>query len=1018
MPINIEIQLRNDKEALRTFERLSEEERKRQAAFERANAAYRDTERRLRELRKRLSEVSQAGSEAFDAAEVQRLKKEIESLEKNTSKFGKGLKDNGGALSGFTQGLKRTALLAAAAFAVEKVKEYGQKIVEITAKFRKLEAVLGNTLGDRSAAQRAFSEIVAFASQTPFQVDELTESFVKLANQGFVPTTEELRRLGDLAASTGKSFDQLAEAVIDAQVGEFERLKEFGIQARQSGEEVIFTFRGVQTAVENNSEAIRAYLLGLGELQGVSGSMAAISETLAGKLSNLEDNITRLANALGQRLSSVTSGALDALNGLLDSVTDFFEVSYAEQLQAEREELNLLVETLTEANLTTEQRKVLIDEITAKYPDFVKQIDLNTASEEELRQAMQKTNEEYNKRIFIASLEAVQRSYDEEYAALVKTVARGEVELRRLRKSFDQSSGGVSIDLPFIDDTEADKYNALREELREARARLKELIDEREQAIKALEEEFGLSRQLLSQEQARQKAEQERRAQEQARQKEQEAAARRAAQQAEALAKKQAEARREAAAFELREIEARREAMILETRLNIEELKKRLSDESLNEAERIELLKRMTEERLVLLGLETNRRLQQYEIDKEGRLRVVRLTATEEQNILREQAAAERAIYEELTAEISRLRSESARKALQAGPEAALSDFENQTRSRLAALNAQQLEASSLNEFVRIEKEKEAVLEEAELKRLLIKQKYIREALNNERLSKESSASLKASEAEITEQIENKKLAILKKKLEEAEQAEREAAARRRQIYEESLSFGQSLVEASFEFRNLKLEEEAAALQEKKEYELSLYEDNAQARQFVEQRAAAQEAAIRRRKAQAEKEAALFRIAIDTAKAVIRAIADSTSTFGLPYSAFAIAQGAIQAALVRARPLPKFRHGVEFFDGVGSETSDSNLALLSRGERVVSAKTNKMYYPVLSAIHHHRIKPEVLNSIATGKVSFEELSSRLDLIASKLDRPGVSVNMDKEGFGVYLESELARKRVLNRRYSL
>ena len=52
------------------------------------------------------------------------------------------------------------------------------------------------------------------ASKTPFAVVELTQAFVKLANQGFRPTTDELRKLGDLASSTGKQFDQLAEAII------------------------------------------------------------------------------------------------------------------------------------------------------------------------------------------------------------------------------------------------------------------------------------------------------------------------------------------------------------------------------------------------------------------------------------------------------------------------------------------------------------------------------------------------------------------------------------------------------------------------------------------------------------------------------------------------------------------------------------------------------------------------------------------------------------------------------------
>ena len=136
-------------------------------------------------------------------------------------------------------------------------KEIIQGAVQTIAKFEKLGAVLTNTLGSRSEAQKAMKQIQDFASKTPFSVDQLTDSFVKLANQGFKPTRDEMRKLGDLAASTGKSFDQLAEAIIDAQVGEFERLKEFGIRAQKEGDKVQFTFKGVKEQVDFTEASIR-----------------------------------------------------------------------------------------------------------------------------------------------------------------------------------------------------------------------------------------------------------------------------------------------------------------------------------------------------------------------------------------------------------------------------------------------------------------------------------------------------------------------------------------------------------------------------------------------------------------------------------------------------------------------------------------------------------------------------------------------------------------------------------------
>lgn len=207
-----------------------------------------------------------------------------------------------------------------AAFSVGAVLSFGKAIIDTTAQFQKMEAVLTNTLGSNSAAKVAMDQIVEFASKTPFQVDELTGAFVKLANRGFTPTIREMTALGDLASSTGKSFDQLAEATLDAMTGEFERLKEFGIKAKAEGDNVAFTFKGVTTEVEKTDSAIQSYILSLGETEGVSGSMAAISETVGGKISNLQDNFTQLQLTLGSSSSGLIAGVLDLANAMTEKL--------------------------------------------------------------------------------------------------------------------------------------------------------------------------------------------------------------------------------------------------------------------------------------------------------------------------------------------------------------------------------------------------------------------------------------------------------------------------------------------------------------------------------------------------------------------------------------------------------------------------------------------------------------------------------------------------------------------------
>jgi len=220
---------------------------------------------------------------------------------------------------GFAKTLRNTMLTA---FSISAITSFGQSVIKVTGEFQRFSAVLTNTLGSSSAAQQSIKMIQEFAAKTPFSVSQLTESFVKLANQGFKPTADEMTKLGDLASSTGKGFDQLTEAIIDAQTGEFERLKDFGIRAEKQGDKVTFAFKGVKTQTDFTADSIRQYILSLGDLEGVSGATAAISETLEGKISNLGDSWDSLLNTIGSGNSGVLNDTIEVLKSIVDEIAE------------------------------------------------------------------------------------------------------------------------------------------------------------------------------------------------------------------------------------------------------------------------------------------------------------------------------------------------------------------------------------------------------------------------------------------------------------------------------------------------------------------------------------------------------------------------------------------------------------------------------------------------------------------------------------------------------------------------
>ncbi|UHG90114.1 hypothetical protein [Spirosoma oryzicola] len=214
--------------------------------------------------------------------------------------------------------------------------DIGKAIFETTAKFEKYEKTLTTALGSEKQAKESMAALKKLGAETAFTVDELTEGYVKMVNRGMRPSQKEMVALTDLAASQGKSFDQLVEAALDAQTGEFERLKEFGIRASKAGDTMSFSFKGaglevkrfgdefqvvdkangkVVESFKSQDDAIQNVMVRYGQMNGVGGQNAKMMETLGGMSSNLEDNFDSLKVELGEKLRPVFVLVLQSLSG-------------------------------------------------------------------------------------------------------------------------------------------------------------------------------------------------------------------------------------------------------------------------------------------------------------------------------------------------------------------------------------------------------------------------------------------------------------------------------------------------------------------------------------------------------------------------------------------------------------------------------------------------------------------------------------------------------------------------------
>jgi hypothetical protein len=214
----------------------------------------------------------------------------------------------------------KIAAMAAPLLSVAAAMAAINKVSDVQRQFDVLNAGLVTATGSAKNAQVAFSALQDFARQTPYDLAQAVEGFTKLVNLGLTPSEKALRSYGNTASALGKDLNQMIEAVADASTGEFERLKEFGIKAKQNGEQVSLTFQGMTKTIGNNAAEIEKYLTDLGENQ-FAGAMTQRMATLDGAISNLGDSWDAFARNIsnagaGDLMEEAVRQAIDALDEL------------------------------------------------------------------------------------------------------------------------------------------------------------------------------------------------------------------------------------------------------------------------------------------------------------------------------------------------------------------------------------------------------------------------------------------------------------------------------------------------------------------------------------------------------------------------------------------------------------------------------------------------------------------------------------------------------------------------------
>jgi hypothetical protein len=217
--------------------------------------------------------------------------------------------------------------------------------------------------------------------------------------------------------------------------------------------------------------------------------------------------------------------------------------------------------------------------------------------------------------------------------------------------------------------------------------------------------------------------------------------------------------------------------------------------------------------------------------------------------------------------------------------------------------------------------------------------------------------------------------------------ADRVAAARKtneEKTLELSTQIANELFNLGSEIGNARI----AQLEENAAREVTLAGDDAQKKAGIERKLADEVAKVKRQQAIADKAQALFNIAINTAQAVSKAT--TTGPGAAAIIPLVIALGAIQAAVVAARPIPKFEKG-GYVKGP-RHSQGGVIAELEGDEFITNRNATKKNRPLLEAINGGKEKEYIYKRFQVPIIQANQSAAINQKLNAKLD----SARMERE----------------------
>lgn len=226
-------------------------------------------------------------------------------------------------------GIKSAAVSALGAFSAQ---QFASKVMQVRGQFQQLEVAFETMLGNADDARRLMDQLVKTAAKTPFDLQGIAQGAKQLLAYGIQAddVNETLVHLGDIAAGLsmplndlvylygttmvqGRMFTQDLRQFQGRGIPMAEELaKQFGVAKEKVGELV--------TAGKVGADDMKKAIISMTTEGGkFAGLMEKQSHTITGQISDIEDAIDNMFNAIGKKSEGGINTGLSLVSKLVEN---------------------------------------------------------------------------------------------------------------------------------------------------------------------------------------------------------------------------------------------------------------------------------------------------------------------------------------------------------------------------------------------------------------------------------------------------------------------------------------------------------------------------------------------------------------------------------------------------------------------------------------------------------------------------------------------------------------------------